>query len=216
MTESSYWETFYRQSKIPLIPSQFAAFTLSEINGCVDGATGRGGVIEFGCGNGRDSLFFARHGCDVVGFDQSASAIQHCNQIALDGGIPARFFAKNVVDIDYEQDIQPYLEDDVTYQIYSRFFLHAITEGEEEVFLRLVKDILARHKGFLFMEFRTEKDQTLQKESAAHFRRFIKPVEFIERALAQGLAVKYSVEGFGFAKYRQDDAHVARMILTQP
>jgi len=28
-----------------------------------------------------------------------------------------------------------------------------------------------------------------------------------------GYKVRYNVEGYGFAKYKQDDAHVARMIV---
>ena len=38
---------------------------------------------------------------------------------------------------------------------------------------------------------------------------------FEARALGRGFDVVYSVEGFGFAKYRQDDAYVARTIFRR-
>ena len=53
------------------------------------------------------------------------------------------------------------------------------------------------------------------KETAAHYRRFIDPLNFLTSALARGFELHYFVEGFGYAKYNSDDAHVARVILRR-
>jgi hypothetical protein len=53
------------------------------------------------------------------------------------------------------------------------------------------------------------------KVTGTHFRRFVLPASFEARALGGGFEVVYNVEGFGFAKYRQDDAYVARTIFRR-
>lgn len=57
-----YWNEYYEttadnnSTEVPkLIPSQFADFVLNEFQD-------RTRFIDFGCGNGRDSFFFADHG----------------------------------------------------------------------------------------------------------------------------------------------------------
>ena len=47
----------------------------------------------------------------------------------------------------------------------------------------------------------------------SHYRRFVLPASFEARALGRGFDVLYTVEGFEFAKYREDDAYVARTIF---
>lgn len=41
------------------------------------------------------------------------------------------------------------------------------------------------------------------------------PTTFQARTLARGFDVEYAVEGFGFAKYKEDDAYVARAIFVR-
>jgi len=40
----------------------------------------KGDILEIGCGNGRDSFFFARQGFDTTGFDISPEAIKFCKE----------------------------------------------------------------------------------------------------------------------------------------
>ena len=45
-------------------------------------------LIELGCGNGRDSLFFAKNGINVTGIDASETAIDELrNTVELDNCI---------------------------------------------------------------------------------------------------------------------------------
>ena len=57
--KNEYWNHFYasRDALKLSAPSQFAAFAAQE-------AGDAHLIIEVGCGTGRDSLFFARHGFD--------------------------------------------------------------------------------------------------------------------------------------------------------
>ncbi len=203
---SDYWDEYYaaRASTRRPLPSQFATFVAGELD-----RPHR--VIELGCGGGRDSIFFAGHGHDVIGVDGSDAAVQSCAALASALGESATFVHANIDDGHLETRLS---ESEGPHLIYARFFLHAITDGEEKVFLDLAARLTAPGD-LLAVEYRTIRDRSGAKETGAHYRRFVLPATFQARALERGFEVDYAVEGFGFAKYRHDDAYVARTILRR-
>jgi SAM-dependent methyltransferase len=204
--KAAYWDHFYdgQQPNTRRLPSQFASFVAGELRS-------RHRVIEFGCGNGRDALFFAQHGHDVVGIDGSASAIMHCRAAADALGEDAAFVQGSVSDPDLPALLQRRTEPSV---VYARFFLHAITSDEEQAFLSCAAAITAPGD-LMAVEYRTVRDQSQVKVTDPHFRRFLSPHQFHLDAADHGFHVTYSVEGFGYAKYREDDAYVARALLSR-
>lgn len=203
---ASYWESYYatHASAGPRLPSQFAAFVAGELH-----RPHR--VIELGCGNGRDALFFARFGHDVVGVDASNSAIEGCRRAAEAVGEQVTFTESTIDAPGLAERVRgghgPRL-------VYARFFLHAITEDEERSLLALAAAIA--DPGDLFaVEYRTVRDSSGARVTGAHYRRYVLPASFEARALGCGFEVIYAVEGFGFAKYREDDAYVARTLLRR-
>lgn len=56
-------------------------------------------VIEFGCGEGRDSIFLAKSGFDVTAIDNAPSAIQRAKERANEEGINANFIVSDVTDL---------------------------------------------------------------------------------------------------------------------
>lgn len=208
MNNNAYWNEYYRQradSKI-LIPSQFATFVAGEL---VDEYRC---VVDVGCGNGRDSLFFARHGLKVVGVDAAVEAVDLCRRQA--DGLDATFVCSDVADPMLVTRIRDAAGRDEPLLVYARFFLHAIDQDQEAVFLRAASE-LCEGGGCLALEFRTVRDRQLAKETAPHFRRYIDPLDVVTTALTFGFRLDYFVEGFGYAKYRKDDAHVARLLLRR-
>lgn len=209
MASEQYWNKYYGESgefSAPLVPSQFAAFIASELTNKTTK------IIDFGCGNGRDSAFFARHGFDVLSVDQSEAAINKCKKTATP---KQHFICSSIGEADLAQKIKDAFVasgDDLT--IYARFFIHAIDEPTQAKFLELCKELL-EHSGRVALEFRTDKDQAQAKITPTHYRRFVNPAQFIHDAAIAGFKTKYFVEGFGFAKYANDDAHVARFILER-
>ena len=95
---------------------------------------------------------------------------------------------------------------------YARFFLHAITESAENNLLYVCQEI-AGETGKICMEFRTGKDEYQLKETASHYRRFIDPLALIGKLSRMGLNTSFFCEGYGYAKYKNDDAYVARLIV---
>lgn len=203
---SDYWDEYYaaRATTRRPLPSQFATFVAGELD-----RPHR--VIELGCGNGRDSIFFSGYGHDVTGVDGSHAAVEACSALAGALGASATFVQSAIDDPALAGRLSgsagPHL-------VYARFFVHAITDGEEQVFLDLAAS-LTSPGDVLAVEYRTVRDQVGAKETGTHFRRFVLPATFQARALERGFEVTYAVEGFGFAKYRHDDAYVARTLFRR-
>lgn len=206
-TTAEYWNRYYgtRTSPVPNIPSQFAAFVALEI-------TADSTIVDIGCGSGRDSLFFANAGFNVLGIDASSSAVSLCQRTAEERGISrASFFCYNVDDPELLSRISAAATGRIV--VYARFFLHAIPEEAELAFLRMVAAL--SNLDLLAIEFRTDRDAQQTKVTGSHYRRFIPPLDFLSRAAKFGFFPAYFTEGFGYAKYRNDDAHVARVLMRR-
>jgi cyclopropane fatty-acyl-phospholipid synthase-like methyltransferase len=207
-SKGDYWQSYY-SGQVPLVaplPSQFAVFIAGEMNGPHE-------VFDIGCGGGRDSLFFGAHSHAVTGIDGSQAAIDKCRELARMAGVAgARFVCSPVTSDELANTAAP--SAGLPVLVYARFFLHAITDEEEQKFFRLAR-VLTSAGGKLAVEFRTMRDLAQEKVTASHYRRFIDPIFFNARALEAGFSARYFVEGFGFAKYKHDDAHVARFIFER-
>ncbi len=207
-----YWNGYYSECNLPSIPSQFAVFVLNENpNASV--------IVDIGCGTGRDSLFFSRQGLFCVGVDGSESAVEHCSLTAGSNAISnVEFLRGDLSDARLAKDINRVLDNQKIQGpviVYARFLVHAITDEEEKFLIDLAGALLCDRGGSVALEFRTERDKLQPKATGTHFRRYVDPVHFFTRAQKSGFEVDYFVEGFGFAKYKQDDAHVARFILKR-
>lgn len=206
-----YWNSYYRHDSVPELPSQFALFVANEI------ATGElpvpSAIIDVGCGNGRDTLLFAQLGYTVCGIDMSEAAITICQarmgQASLGAGLLPRFCI-GTVDGD---EIGAFAEEfDGPLLIYSRFLMHAIDAETEGRAIVRIAAVLARYGGVLAAEFRTPGDEQGQKVTSPHFRRFVDPDRFVGRLQAVGMSVIWRAEGHGMAKFRKDNAYVARVL----
>ncbi len=205
-----HWEDFYSAGTIPTLPSQFAVFALNEFPQAAS-------VLELGCGNGRDSLFFARQGLRVMGSDRSQAAIGLCQSKAGVQKVNARFEECNLNDAVSVARLRKVAEEYLTGDtlVYARFVIHAIDLQAEARLLEIATEVLGTGNSAMVVEFRTQRDQQQVKVTPDHFRRFVDPIAFAQRCMTYDLKCDYFVEGFGLAKYKADDAHVARLILSR-
>ena len=203
-----YWDNYYKDATIGGVPSQFATFILNEFRD-------RDRFVDIGCGNGRDSFFMATHGKTVLAADGSQQAVTSCQDKADATGLSNIRFEQ--IDFASDESCAAFLKrnaaDWTGSIVYARFFVHAIDEDEERRFLQLSKALVA-NGGLLCLEFRTDRDELQRKVTATHYRRFVSPVSFIAALHEHDLKVDYFCEGFGMAKYRDDDAHVARFVVS--
>lgn len=207
--EKSYWNNFYSNIELD-IPSQFCSLTASEI-------PKTSVIVEFGCGNGRDSLFLSRHGYQVMAMDLSAEAIEKC--IAKAKGLENISFRKG--DVTNSNDVCSLIEDaqskntNSPITVYSRFFLHSIDDQQEQSFLSYLSKTMVKGD-HLYLEFRSSEDEKTDKIYGSHYRRYINSEAFkINLDKIHDFSISYDITGKGMAKYKSEDPFVTRIIATK-
>ncbi len=205
----AYWNGFYKQKSSPTYPSQFCLFALGEMKPSDL-------VVDLGCGQGRDSLYLASQDFRVLGVDGSESAVAACRQEADRRGIRNAEFICSPIEsgtlLAHLAQLRKAHRGSLF--IYSRFFLHAIDAVSEEKLLQMVKRLTVPGE-MLALEFRTWRDEMLSKTTPDHYRRYVDPTTTIRSLTQAEFEIRYFVEGFGFAKYRTDDAHVCRILAAR-
>ncbi len=205
-----YWDEFYKK-KSKRIPSQFAAFVASDLKTPHL-------ILDFGCGNGRDSFFFVQNGHSSIGFDASKTAIKSNEGDAREKNLEHLEFRQFTVG---EDDLETIFQSKVLEPfsglpivLYSRFFLHAIQEEHEHHFLSNIKQVASRFSKIYF-EYRESRDEGLNKIYGDHYRRFIN-ADNVAKNLCQEHAIKldYQIIGQGFAKFGQEDPWIARQVFS--
>ena len=213
MTEQikEYWSQFYA-GQHTLSPTPFARSLAGELTESVQ-------VLDIGCGNGRDSIFFAGLGHRVLGLDVAAPVIATNREVARQRQVSGVAFeeldlgARGGLDSVLKRLLGCHGDLARPLAVYGRFFLHAITEEEETVVLAALAGN-ARSGDRCFFEFRTDKDRPLLKRFGTHYRRFINLDDFLAKAREIGrLKCLYRTEGRGMASYRDEDPIVARVYL---
>ena len=205
--DTRYWNAFYEVNKPESMGmSLFAEFALKWLR---KGSS----IVDVGCGNGRDSLFFARKGMDVVGIDASSTAIDMLNElhhpnlnfICGDFITDKRIFSKR-----YDC-------------FYSRFTIHAISAKQQNIFLDNVSESL-NDNGMLMIEVRGIHDPKFGKGKYVernaylldgHYRRFIVMEEILQELISKGFKIKYAEENTGFAPYADENPEIIRIVAKR-
>lgn len=203
--DTDYWNEFYRKSLSIETPTKFAQFIMPSLK--------KGGrLLELGCGNGRDSIYFQTNGLYVTAVDASKNAIELISE--KNSGIIAVCddFIKAPGIFQQQYDY-----------CYSRFSIHSINEKQQNV---LIKNVYAALKkgGQFFIEVRSVNDtiygkgQEVEKNAfiyEAHYRRFIVLDELVRELCECEFEVAYSAEDTGFAPYKEDDPPIIRIIASK-
>lgn len=200
--DTNYWNNFYEKKLAVDTPSPFAVFV------CEKYLPQNAALLELGCGNGRDCLFFHSKGIKITAIDAAEVAINELKNLKIAN---ANFVCGNFVDskIIYSQRYD---------FCYARFSLHAITESQENILLRNVAQVLA---GKFFIEVRSVNDELCGKGEQVgknsfiyngHFRRFIDRGELEENLLAKKFKIVYSEESREFAPFENEKPSVIRII----
>lgn len=204
--DQNYWENYYKKQAAPVIPSTFAKFVSQNL-------VEENILMELGCGNGRDSIFFSQNKINVIAIDQSKEEIEK-----LKNQYNNIIFKCN----DFVNDSQIYTPDYNDY-IYSRFTLHSINEKEQMIVLKNVYTSLK--KGGLFLiEVRSTNDEIFGKGQLVernayiyeeHYRRFIDFNEFKEIIQEFGFEIEYAIEDKNLAVYKESNPTLIRMIAKK-
>ena len=208
MTDKTYWENYYAQQNQPFQPSPFAQECQRKY--LSTGMT----LLELGCGNGRDAVFMADHGLNVIAVDQCQQEIDFLNRLIVKSNL---FFDKQ----DFSQ--LPYRGKFDA--IYSRFTLHAITHPQEQRTIKWSAEHL-KNGGFLLIEARGTKNEyfgkgkKVQNEENAfiyegHYRRFLDKKQTVQQIEDSGLKIVSADEKKGRAPFNGTDYKFLRIIAQK-
>jgi len=178
---TDFWEQFYQNNKVTLEPTTFARHVVQQISKI-------GRIIDLGCGNGRDSLFFAREGFKVLALDQVEVS-------GLVGHDNIKFQKINFKDIGQIHLLHGDL-------LYARFLFHAIPSD-------LLSGLLNWGRGRLFAEFRAFGD--VPQIYPNHERVFWKAGDFVDLLSANNFRIISFDEARGRAAYLGEDPLVFRL-----
>lgn len=203
----TYWNNYYNKNLAPKEPSLFAKEVLSKLEKDKK-------LIELGCGNGRDSIYFADNGINVTAIDQCETSIENLRKSTNKETL--KFYSDNFIDSNL-------LKKNKYDYVYSRFTMHSISEiQQEESLINAYKSL--NDNGVLFIEVRSIKDNIfgmgVEVERNAyiyndHYRRFIVKEEILDKLIEIGFKIKFADENNGYAKYKNDDPVVIRVIAEK-
>lgn len=210
VTHRKHWDKFAgdMRGKVPHRPSSFAHWVTAHY-------PSERPLVDVGCGNGRDALWFARkQHRRVIGLDYVVPLVNRGNKLSREHRLSARFELANLYDVRTVLALgarlarRPQPPD-----IYVRFTLHALEKSGRENVIRLASMAL-RRGGYLFLEFRTPKDQRRPKHFRGHARHYLDPDEVATAIEAAGGRVVRRIEGTSLARFHDEDPHVCRMVAA--
>ena len=204
-----YWNEYYQKEDIVEEPSLFARFAVRHMQ------KGRK-LLDVGCGNGRDSIFFLDNlKLYVTGIDISDEAIHSLNDREKNN--------TNAIFICDDFTCSETIYAEQYDYIYSRFSLHAINEAQEDIFLDNALKAL-KMKGKLFIEARSVNDELYGQGmkvgrdefiNNGHYRRFIRKDQLEEKLLKKGFSIVVSLEERNFAPFGIENPKVIRIICSK-
>lgn len=201
----AYWEAYYQKNPHPFAPTAFALEVAKQLEAS-------GNLIELGCGNGRDAVFFGRQGLDkVLAIDQCKEEMARLNEMY---GHEALIFQGT--------DFTTFEPEDAPRYVYSRWTIHAIDEAAEDRTLDWVARSLIPG-GMFFVEARSILDDLYGKGEKVgehayftdHYRRFMDKEVFADKLRSRGLEVLEVVESRGLAVHKDDDPVIIRVIARK-
>ena len=207
--EEIYWANFYATAEF------HSGSTFSNWVGNL-GLSARN-VVDIGCGDGRDSVMFARDDNSVLALDRSHIAVEHATAYTKKNNLNnLQFLAIDVNDTDSLTNALSLFRKDSPGPLifYMRFFLHSLTEEGQANLFKGIEEV-SESGDFLCAEFRTDKDEAKTKIHGNHFRRF-QPLSTVQSALDEmGFLTMIEQEGNGFSPYKGEDPYLGRIVASK-
>ena len=145
MSEEEYWKTKWDKREIEEA-NDFARRSFSQIK-----YNNFETLLDLGCGNGRDSLFFASEGLNVTSVDFSESGIKKLNELSKEKGLKINTIQTDIRKINFPDDsfdviyahlILHYFNDEVTTKIFEKLFRILKKDGLIFIKCKSVEDAL--------------------------------------------------------------------------
>ena len=121
-----HWDKFYKKFNLQS-ESIFSRFVIRWLQNNKFATKGKN-LIDIGCGNSRDSVYFEKKKLQVTGIDQSSTAIKLNKQKFKN----IDYFTKNICVKKLKLNLKKFD------YLYARFFIHAISEKNVKLTQKVV------------------------------------------------------------------------------
>jgi len=196
---TKYWDNYYQVNKAPNFPSNFGKYCKKKF------CNKKTNILEIGCGNGRDTIFFSKYFKKITCIDRSKNAIKIINKSKKENDI------KNInTIIGDEKKIENLLKKNKFDLIYMRWFLHSIPISKENYLFGVLSKLISK-KSVIAIEARTSHDNIKKNKKTKkisnleyvsdgnHYRRLMDKNVFFEKIKDFGFEVIYKKESKNFS-----------------
>ena len=209
-----YWDIFYKNNNVPLEPTSFAKYCLPLIKK-------KSIFLELGCGNGRDSIYFARNNISVHASDISKTAIANLRK-TVPVSVMENLTLINEDFTNFEEEKFPEHFD----TIYSRFTLHTILKDKLDKVLNWSFKSL-HSDGLILIETRSTKDPLFSSGKGklidkntflyeeGHLRHFIERQELAKKIKTTGFSLEEVTESNNLSVLGSDNPFLLRVIARK-
>ena len=178
----NFWDDYYRNKKFVFSNSDFSKLVKPYLKE-------NSSIIDIGCGDGRDSIYFAKNKLFTEGIDISKKAIEINKQYEN------KFLKFTVLDLKNINSFNKFYD-----FAYCRFLFHAINEDIENDLLIWMSNNI---KSSIFIETRIL-DKDILNIKLDHYRRHFQEQDFINKLKSFGFKIIYSKSSKNFSRYKKE------------
>jgi len=208
INDKLYWEKYYEHKKEPFLPSLFAHHVLNKYVHKDDF------LIELGCGNGRDAVYFAQQGIRILAVDQCENELNFLSRTYPMQNL--EFLIHDFADLNMNLKCN---------HVYSRFSLHSIIKEQQDAVLHWVNNVLI-DGGYFHLEVRGKRNEIYMKGKPVqdehdafiyenHYRRFLDFTELCATFENAGLKIIEAIETKGFSPFNGTDETFIRIVVQK-
>ena len=178
----NFWDDYYRNKKFVFSNSDFSKLVKPYLKE-------NSSIIDIGCGDGRDSIYFAKNKLFTEGIDISKKAIEINKQYEN------KFLKFTVLDLKNINSFNKFYD-----FAYCRFLFHAINEEIENDLLIWMSNNI---KSSIFIETRIL-DKDILNIKLDHYRRHFQEQDFINKLKSFDFKIIYSKSSKNFSRYKKE------------
>ncbi|MET1061153.1 MAG: class I SAM-dependent methyltransferase [Nocardioides sp.] len=204
-----YWGDFYRSrasDRVPTTPTPFATWVADRLEP-------RQHVLDVGCGNGRDSVYFAEQGHRVTALDGTMLARRLTRRLATQHSTRVTPKELNLTDLfSTLTSGARFARLKKPPQIYARFLLDAVEGDTRQNFFRWAR-MIQRRGGLTYVEFRTWQGTLRARAFPFHYRALLDPDRVVAEIQRYGGSVVHRDEGVGLAPFENENPRICRLVV---
>ena len=211
MDDKHYWTEYYKNNSEPTDRSTFAEFVLPNLE---KNKT----LLELGCGNGRDSIYFADNDINVIAIDQAENEVKFLNDFYKKDNL--LFVCDDFTDL--KNSTNSAIKDNEFDYIYSRFTFHSISEKKEDRTLDWIENNI-KTGGCFLLEVRSINDPMFKEgrllseneNFTTHYRRYLDLNTIVGKLERRNFEIVYKIEDKDLAPYKDDNPYLIRIIAKK-